>query len=80
MKFQSEDQEATIYPGDYIFADLNGVICIPKSLAESVVQMIASQVEAENRIALDLKLGRTFSEASKEHRASVVIPKSSSFR
>ena len=74
VKLQSEDQDATIYPGDYLIADLNGVVCLPKGLAESVVELIASQVEADQRIAEDLMSGRTFSEASKEHRASLIMP------
>jgi regulator of RNase E activity RraA len=67
-------QDATISPGDYLIGDLNGVVCLPKGLAERAVALIGSQVEADEYIARDLKLGRTFSEASKEHRASIMIP------
>ena len=71
VRLQSEDQEAIISPGDYLIADLNGVVCLPKGLAEKAVALMASQVEADERIAEDLKKGRTFQEARKEHRANV---------
>lgn len=67
----SEEQEVTIDPGDYLIGDLNGVVCLPKYLAEKAVDLMASQVEADERIASDIKQGRSFAEASKEHRASV---------
>jgi len=40
-------------------------------LAEKAVALMASQVEADEKIARDLKHGRSFQEASKEHRANV---------
>lgn len=42
--------------------------------AEKVIELLASQVTADERIAEDLKRGRTFAEAAKEHRASVKMP------
>lgn len=72
MRLQTEDQEATIHPGDYLIGDLNGVVCVPKALAGKAVALMASQVEADGRIAEDLKRGRSFQEASREHRAHVV--------
>ena len=74
VKLQSDLQNATIYPGDYLIGDLNGVVCLPKGLAERAVALIASQVEADTRIARDLSMGRTFSEASREHRAFIRMP------
>lgn len=74
VKLQSEDQEAIIHPGDYLIADLNGVVHLPKHLAQRVIKLLASQVEADERVAEDLKRGRAFLEAAKEHRASVKLP------
>lgn len=71
VRLQSEDQEATIFPGDYLIGDLNGVVCLPKGLAEVAIALMASQVEADEKIAKDIQDGRTFQEASKEHRAKV---------
>lgn len=74
VRLNSEDQEITIHPGDYLIGDLNGVVCLPKGLAEKVVELMASQVAADERIARDIKRGKSFAEASKEHRASVKKP------
>lgn len=71
VPLQSEDQDATIHPADYLIGDLNGVVCLPKELAEKAVALMASQVEADEKIARDLEQGRSFEEASKEHRANV---------
>jgi len=71
IRLQSEDQDATINPGDIIVGDLNGVVCIPQALAEKVVDLIPSQVEADERVAADIGRGRTVAEAMAEHRANV---------
>ena len=71
VRLQSEEQEATISPGDYLIGDLNGVVCLPNGLAEKAIALMASQVEADEKIAKDIQNGRTFQEASKEHRAKV---------
>ena len=71
VRLQSEDQEATISPGDYLIGDLNGVVCLPKGLAEKAIALMASQVEADENIAKDIQNGSTFQEASKKHRAKV---------
>lgn len=74
LQLQSEDQDATIHPGDIIVGDLNGVVCIPQSLAEKVVELIPSQVEADEKVAEDIQNGRTVAEAMKEHRSNVKQP------
>lgn len=70
----SEDQDATIKPGDIIIADENGVVCIPQNLAERALDLIQSQVDADEAIAADIKNGRSVAEAMKEHRAKVKQP------
>lgn len=74
MRLQSEDQDATINPGDYIIGDINGVVCLPQELAEKALELMSSQVEADEKIAADIKKGVTFTEASKTHRAGVKQP------
>ena len=66
-----DGQETIIYPGDYLIGDLNGVVCLPRELSEKAVSLIQSQVEADERIAEDIKAGLPFAESSKKHRASV---------
>ena len=71
VKVDNEGEATTIYPGDYIVADLNGVVCIPAKLAEQAIKLIPSQAEADARIAKDLCHGALFVEASKDHRAAL---------
>ncbi|KAF2157743.1 RraA-like protein [Myriangium duriaei CBS 260.36] len=74
VKLQTDEQDAIIHPGDIIIADLNGVVCIPQDLADRIVDLMASQAEADEKVAADIRAGRTFTEASKEHRSKVKQP------
>jgi regulator of RNase E activity RraA len=71
VKLQSDIQNVVINPGDYLIGDLNGVVCLPKNLAEKAISLIAPQVEADVKIATDVQKGSLFSEASKKHRAGL---------
>ncbi len=71
VRLQSEVQEAVVHPEDYLIGDLNGVVCLPRGLAERAVALMASQVEADERIKRDLEGGRPFGESSGVHRAGV---------
>lgn len=53
---------------------MNGVVCLPKSLAEKALDLIQSQVDADVKVAADIQKGRTVAEAMKEHRANVKQP------
>lgn len=75
VRFNSEDQDSYIHPGDILIADLNGVVCLPKGLAEQAIDLIASQVEADEKTAADIKKGALFDETSKKYRAHVKKPK-----
>lgn len=71
VQLQSEHQGVTINPGDYLIGDLNGVVCLPKALADKVIALIPSQVEADEMVASDIAKGIPFAAASKERRAGV---------
>ncbi|KAL2068491.1 hypothetical protein VTL71DRAFT_14828 [Oculimacula yallundae] len=71
VKLQNAEQDVAINPGDYIIGDVNGVICLPKRLAEKVINLIPSQVKADAMIARDIKEGLLFATASQNHRAGV---------
>ena len=73
-RLNSEDQDATIHPGDILIGDINGVVCIPQAIAEKALDLISSQVDADNKLAADLQEGRSVAEAMKEHRANVKQP------
>ncbi|KAI1245799.1 hypothetical protein MGN70_012693 [Eutypa lata] len=68
VKLQSDEQEAEIRPGDYIIADLNGVVVLPAELAEQALPLMKKQVEADDQMAVAIKGGMGFSEASKKFR------------
>ncbi|CAK7231109.1 hypothetical protein SEUCBS140593_007814 [Sporothrix eucalyptigena] len=64
----THNQDVTIQPGDYIVADLNGVVVLPKALAEKAIPLIQPQVSADEQMAEAIKGGMTFVEASKKFR------------
>ncbi|KAK5115459.1 hypothetical protein LTR62_001118 [Meristemomyces frigidus] len=74
VRLNSEDQDAVIHPGDILVGDINGVVVIPRALAEKVIELIPSQVEADEKVAADIKKGRGVHAAMKEHRAGVRKP------
>lgn len=63
-----------IHPGDIIIGDMNGVVCIPQALAERALDLIQSQVDADEKVAADILKGRSVQDAMKEHRANVKQP------
>ena len=65
VKTNSSMQDVTVNPGDYIIADLNGVVVIPQELAENLIPLMRPQVEADENMAEAIKKGMTFTEASK---------------
>ena len=66
--------DVTINAGDYVIGDLNGVVILPKELAEKAIDLIPSQVEADENMAADITNGATFSESSKKYRSAVKQP------
>jgi regulator of RNase E activity RraA len=68
IKLQTPESDSTIYPGDYIIADINGVVLLPKALVEVVLPMMAKQVAIDFQTAKDLRNGVSFAEASLVHR------------
>ncbi len=68
VKLQTDEQDMTIHPGDYLIGDLNGVVVLPRDLAEKALPLMAQQVEADSKMAEEIKKGMSFSEASKKFR------------
>lgn len=68
VKLQTDEQDMTISPGDYLVGDLNGVVVLPRELADKALPLMAKQVEADSRMAVEIQKGMTFSEASKRFR------------
>ncbi|KAK3113704.1 hypothetical protein LTR53_008740 [Teratosphaeriaceae sp. CCFEE 6253] len=74
VRLHSDDQDAVIYPGDILVGDINGVVCIPRDLVGKVLELIPSQVEADEKVAADIRKGVPAAEAMKTHRAGVKKP------
>lgn len=68
VKLNSTEADITINPGDYIIADSNGVVVLPKEKAELVLEAMAQKVAADTRVAEELKKGMSFTEACKKFR------------
>lgn len=68
VKLQTDEQDITINPGDYIMGDLNGVVVIPKHLAEETLPLMSKQVEADSNMAVEISMGVSFTEAAKKFR------------
>jgi regulator of RNase E activity RraA len=57
-----------VSPGDYVIGDVNGVVVLPRALAEKVLPLMEKQVAADSKMAVEIAKGRTFTEASKKFR------------
>ncbi|RKU40404.1 hypothetical protein DL546_000260 [Coniochaeta pulveracea] len=69
VKLQTDEQDMTINPGDYLIGDLNGVVVLPKELAGKAIPLMAKQVAADEKMAVAIKEGMSFAEASKKFRS-----------
>ena len=68
VKVGNDGQEITINSGDYLVGDVNGVVVLPKELAEQALPLMAKQVAADSKMAVEIQKGMTFAEASKRFR------------
>lgn len=59
---------ATVHPGDYVLADVDGVVVVPPSLVDQVLALARKGREVDARVAADLKQGVSVAEAFKRHR------------
>jgi regulator of RNase E activity RraA len=69
VRLQTFEQDIMIRPGDYLIGDLNGVVVLPRHLAETALPLMAKQVAADSHMAVAIEDGVTFSEASKRFRS-----------
>ncbi|KAK0734790.1 RraA-like protein [Lasiosphaeria miniovina] len=69
VKLQTDEQDMTVNPGDYLIGDINGVVVLPKELAEAALPLMAKQVEADTKMVKGItELGMSFAEAGKKFR------------
>lgn len=69
VKACNDGRDIVINPGDYLVGDVNGVVVLPKELAEQALPLMAKQVEADSKMAVAIQNGMSFSEASKKFRS-----------
>ncbi|KAL1843480.1 hypothetical protein VTJ49DRAFT_1351 [Mycothermus thermophilus] len=53
-----------IAPGDYVIGDVNGVVVLPRALAEKALPLMEKQVEADSKMAAEIAKGMSFAEAT----------------
>lgn len=58
---------AAVKPGDWIFADLDGVVIIPSELCEKVLEAAMSKVAAENAVREELAAGESLARVFARH-------------
>ncbi|KAJ4297312.1 hypothetical protein N0V88_004230 [Collariella sp. IMI 366227] len=68
VKFSNDGRDIIINPGDYLIGDVNGVVVLPMEIAEQALPLMAKQVDADSKMAVEIKKGMTFTEASKRFR------------
>lgn len=68
VKLATDEQDMEIRPGDYLIGDLNGVVVLPKELADEAIPMIKKQVDADDKMMVEIRKGMSFEEASKKFR------------
>ncbi|KAH6913895.1 ribonuclease E inhibitor RraA/Dimethylmenaquinone methyltransferase [Coprinopsis sp. MPI-PUGE-AT-0042] len=60
----------TIQPGDWVVADEDGVVCVPKELEDQVVEMAARGRAIDELCMQDIRGGRGISETFKDRRGA----------
>jgi len=70
VQLSSEIQKAatTINPGDFIIADLDGVVCCPKDLVQRVLEVIPAIAAADAKCGEAIKAGMSVEEAFAKFR------------
>jgi regulator of RNase E activity RraA len=57
----------TVRPGDWIFADIDGIVVVPVELAEEAFPRALAKVTGENRVREELARGRSAREVFAEY-------------
>jgi regulator of RNase E activity RraA len=56
-----------VHPGDWVFADIDGVVIVPQELADAAVTKAMAKVSGENRVREELAKGRSLREVFAEY-------------
>src|SRR5262249_41508154 len=59
--------DCVVRPGDYVFADVDGIVVVPAELAEQVFPRALEKVSGENHVRHELAAGRSAREVFAEY-------------
>ena len=57
-----------ILPGDLVFADLDGIVVVPRNLEKKVIEEVIERIKTENTVRNELASGRGMSEVWKKYQ------------
>ncbi|HWP46933.1 MAG TPA: RraA family protein [Candidatus Limnocylindrales bacterium] len=63
-----ESGDATIHPGDILFADPDGIVVIPRAVEKEVITRAFEKVEKENLVREELQRGMLLGEAWRKYK------------
>lgn len=63
--------ETTVYPGDYIVADVDGVVCVPSGMIEEVARVARKGKEEDEKCMADIRAGLGVQASFKKHRGKL---------
>ena len=69
VRSDREKQDVTVNPGDFVVADLDGIVIIPPDLIDQVAEMAARQKSADAKMQQAILKGMSFTEASNRFRS-----------
>jgi regulator of RNase E activity RraA len=58
----------TVQPGDYVVADVDGVVCVPRELVEKVKEVAAAGRAVDARCLEDINAGKGVASSFKKWR------------
>jgi regulator of RNase E activity RraA len=58
----------TITPGDLVFADLDGIVAIPRAAEKGVIEKVLDRISTENAVRRELAEGKAMSEVWSRYR------------
>lgn len=58
----------TVQPGDYLLGDLDGVVSVPKNMAEQVIELATKGRDVDDKCMQDLRAGKGIKETFALHR------------
>jgi 4-hydroxy-4-methyl-2-oxoglutarate aldolase len=59
--------DSVVWPGDWVFGDIDGVVVVPAELAETALEQALEKVQGENRVRAELAKGRSVREVFAEY-------------